>query len=92
MLFAGFAFLVVIVIVVVFLVGRSDLDEIWAAISQFKGVETAESVGYVNVNASECVESPEGVMGYLFLKEELLDLERSAESPEIIVRPNRMRA
>lgn len=82
---AGFALLAVIVVGVVFLAGRSDLDKVRAATRQFKAPEAAESAGYFNGNVGECVESPEGVMGYHFLKEELLDLELSAESPEILV-------
>lgn len=82
---AGFALLAVIVVGVVFLAGRSDLDKVRVATRQFKDPEAAESAGYFNVNVGECVESPEGVMGYHFLKEELLDLELSAESPEILV-------
>ena len=84
-LIAGFALAAVIVVGVIFLVGRSDLDKVRAATRDFKEVSAAESAGYFNVNVGQCVESPDGVMGYHFVKEDLLDLELSAESPEILV-------
>lgn len=83
--FAGFFLLAVIVVGVVFMRGRSDLDKVRAATRQFEDVQAAESAGYVNVNVGECVESPAGVMGYHFVREDLLDLELSAENPEILV-------
>ncbi len=84
-IFAGLTLLAVVVVGMVFLAGRSELDKVRTATRKFKDVKAAEAAGYVNVNVGECVASPEGVMGYHFLKEDLLDLELSDESPEILV-------
>ena len=82
---AGFALVAVIVVGVVFLAGRTELDQVRAATREFKDVAVAEAAGYFNVNVGECVESPEGTMGYHFLKEGLLDLQLASDSPELLV-------
>jgi len=84
-IFAGVALVAAAIVAVMFLGGASDLNVVRAATEKFHDVSIAEAEGYQNVNLGECVESPEGVMGYHYVKEEFLDLNLNPEHPEILV-------
>lgn len=83
--FSAIALVAVVAVVVILLQGVSDLDRVMAATEDFRDVGVAEAQGYINVNVDECVESPEGAMGYHFLNQDILDLALDPENPEILV-------
>lgn len=63
----------------------SELNKVRDVVEDLQTVEAAEAAGHVNINIDGCVSSPEGALGYHYVKFDLVDLELDSSEPEIMV-------